>query len=481
MPDLPPSTIDYIRFHALHRPSSVALINHDRQITYAQFYSDLRKLIPGLREFALPAASSVAVECDDVYLHWLLLLACEALGLVSASFVGTEGAGSAALLAHVDLALCEHDPPRDGAKRTHRLTAGWLAELLAREEPAETSALGGVICLDQPQRIRRSSGSTGLQKMMVARRGGEERMLHAFAVHMGFSPETRLLITVSFAVASMYMRATACLRLGATCIFDPRLSIAQAIQTHKPTHVRLFQYEAVLLLRELPPSLLKPERLTVMLGAAPLSDELRREISSRLATNLIYTYNTNETMMIAVIDAHGIATPRPGAEAQVVDDDGTPLPPGRAGRIRVRTDSQVDSYLDDLETTARLFRDGWVYTGDLGVLIGDRRFKVLGRVDEVLNIGGIKYLPSEIENEIARIAPVKDVGVTSVLGDGGAEEIAIALVLKPAVQFDAVLDLLSKSVPASMRAHVIAVDALPRTETGKLQRHVLKSMFRRST
>jgi acyl-coenzyme A synthetase/AMP-(fatty) acid ligase len=296
---------------------------------------------------------------------------------------------------------------------------------------------------------------------------------------MGFSVDTRLLITSSFAVASMYMRATACLRLGATCISDPRLSLARAIQAHKPTHVRLFQYQAALVLSELEPSAPKPERLTVMLGAGPLSEELRRQITARLATNLIYTYNTNETLMIAVIDARGIATPRPGAEVEVVDDDGNRLPPGQAGRIRVRTDSQVDGYLDDPEMTARLFKDGWIYTGDLGMAVGTGQFKVLGRIDEVLNIGGIKYLPSEIESEIARIAPVEEVGVASILGDGGSEELAVALVLNPGAAFGSVLDQLSKHWAPQMRAHVVAVDKLPRTETGKLQRHLIKSMFRK--
>jgi 2,3-dihydroxybenzoate-AMP ligase len=482
MSQLPPSTTDYVRFHALHHPSSVALINRDQQITYCQFYSDLRKLISTLKRIALPAGSSIAVECDDLYLHWMILLACEATGLVSASFVATErDSSSRALLTYVDLAICEHDLPKPSAKVTLNLAKAWVAEVLAQDEPLEEALAGGTIGLDQPQRIRRSSGSTGTQKMMVAHRGSEEMALQAFAAHMGFSKDTRLLITSSFAVGSMYMRATACLRLGATCI-DARLSPAHAIETYKPTHVRLFQYQAALVLSELPPTYQKPRRLTVMLGAGPLSDELRQRIVARLATDIIYTYNTNETLIIAVIDPDGVATLRPGAEAQVVDDDDTPVPPGRTGRICVRTDSQVHGYLNDPDTTARFFKDGWFYTGDIGALVGPRRLRVLGRFDDVLNIGGIKYLPSDIEDEIVRIAPVKEAGVTSILGESGAEELAVALVLNPSAQFDAVLDSLSKRwLPREMRGHIIAVEKLPRTETGKIQRHILKSMFQRLT
>jgi len=478
MPILPPSTADYVRFHALHRPSAVALVDCDRQVTYAQFHRDLKRLTRAMRMFGLPAGSSVAVQCEELYLHWLILLACEGLGLVSASFLATEHEVSRALLEHVDLAISEHDVPASWTKARHLLTQAWVDQVLSQDEPSDDAPQGGAIGQDQPQRIRRSSGSTGTQKMMVAHRAGEENALRSFIVHMGFSRETRLLITSYFTVASTYMRATACLRVGATCMFDARLSLAQAIAALKPTHVRLFQYQAAAVLRELPENYQKPDRLTVMLGAGPLSDDLRRQILGRLATDIVYTYNTNETLMIAVIGPDGIATPRPGAEAEVVDEDDKALPPGRSGRIRVKTDSQVDGYLGDPDATADLFRNGWFYTGDAGIAVVPPRLRVLGRVDEVLNLGGLKYLPSQIEDAIIREVRVQDAGVTSIPGERGAEEIGIAVVLNSTTTLPTVADLISKRiVPPGTRLRLISVEALPRTETGKIQRHRLRSLF----
>jgi len=315
----------------------------------------------------------------------------------------------------------------------------------------------------------------------VAYRAGEERALGSFAFHMGFARDTRLLITSYFTVASMYLRATACLRLGATCMFDGRLSLAQAIAVYKPTHVRLFQYQAAHVLSELPESYQKPASLTVMLGAGPLGDELRQQITTRLATDIVYTYNTNETLMIAVIDADGIATVRPGAKAEVVDEEGNSQPPGRMGRIRVKTDSQVKGYLEDHNTTARLFKDGWFYTGDLGVAVAPHRFRVLGRFDDVLNLGGLKYLPSDIEDQIMRGGCVQDAAVTSIPGERGPDEIGIAVVLYPSSSLDSVTSSLSAGIlPPGTRMRVISVAKLPRTETGKLQRHMLRPMFARS-
>ena len=84
---LPPSTADYIRFHALHRPMGTALINNGQEFTFRRLYRDLKKFTRALREILPPAGNSVAVECDDLYLHWLLLLACETLGVVTASLL----------------------------------------------------------------------------------------------------------------------------------------------------------------------------------------------------------------------------------------------------------------------------------------------------------------------------------------------------------------------------------------------------------
>src|SRR5262249_9950382 len=207
----------------------------------------------------------------------------------------------------------------------------------------------------------------------------------------------------------------------------------------------------------LPENLPKPYRLTVMLGAGPLSDDLRRQILERLATDIIYTYNTNETLMIAVIGSDGTATPRPGSEVEVVDEDDKPLPVGRSGRIRVKTDSQVDGYLEDPDATARLFRNGWFYTGDAGMVVAPRRFRVLGRVDEVLNLGGLKYLPSQIEDAIIRQAHVRDAGVTSIQGERGGNEIGIAVVLGPTASLSTVADSVSGGiVPPGTPVRLIA-------------------------
>ena len=74
------------------------------------------------------------------------------------------------------------------------------------------------------------------------------------------------------------------------------------------------------------------------------------------------------------------------------------MPFGEAGRIRVKTDRMVQGYLDDPGATERMFKDGWFFAQDLGILQSDHRLQVIGRSDDVLNISGHKISPDEVED-----------------------------------------------------------------------------------
>ncbi len=477
-PSAPPSTADHLRFHALHRPNAIALIADGHEITYRQFDADVRKFTAALREVVPPGVRSVALECDELYLHWLLILACDNLGLFTASLQGALLSVARPLIGFVDLVIAESEVPPGWAKAIYKLTQKWVTEILARPEPSDLDpARAAARRLADPTRIVRSSGTTGPGKIMLVSRASEAVNLGTFIQHMGFARDSRFLLTGPFNVGSMFWRATACLRLGATCVYDRSRSIAQAIVTYRPTHVRLFQYQARAVLEELPQTFRKPERLTVMMGAGHLPRGMRERILARLATDLIYTYNSNETWMMGVVDAEDIVTLRPGVDAEVIDEEGRPLPQGQAGRIKVRSDTLVDGYANDPEATRRVFRDGWFFSGDMGVMVGPRRLKVLGRLDDILNIGGVKILPTSLEDLVMGVGLVADAGVTSIPASDGIHEICIAVVPKAAASLTQITEMITTKIwPAMLgKPHVVALPKLPRTDTGKLQRHLLRA------
>jgi len=128
---------DYLAFHAAERPTGVALIVDGRPITYAQFRRDVAGISRWLRGFGLAPGSLVTVGCQDLYGHWLLLLAFERLGIVTASLSGNEEADCLPVLAGSDLVLAEGEFPIGAAKRSELLSADWLPRAIAGEEDTE--------------------------------------------------------------------------------------------------------------------------------------------------------------------------------------------------------------------------------------------------------------------------------------------------------------------------------------------------------
>jgi len=226
----------------------------------------------------------------------------------------------------------------------------------------------------------------------------------------------------------------------------------------------------------LPEDFVKPADLTILSLGARVSRALRDKAIARLATDVCDLYGSNEAGFVSSTRGNAeIGTVWPGVQIEVVDERDRPVPSGELGRIRVRTDCMVEGYLDDPEATARAFRDRWFYAGDLGILHGARRLQVIGRSDDVLNIGWNKLSPSALEDLVLRVAEVGDVGVCSIPNADGIEEIAIA-VSDPrgsAQELEERITNAFRDVQIG-RFHLLWLDRIPRNANGKIQRDRLK-------
>jgi acyl-CoA synthetase (AMP-forming)/AMP-acid ligase II len=168
----------------------------------------------------------------------------------------------------------------------------------------------------------------------------------------------------------------------------------------------------------------------------------------------------------------------PWVRAEVVDDHGEPLPPGTVGRIRLQADAMATGYVNDPAPTAVMFRDGWFYPGDMGSLDGARRLQVAGRVDELLNIGGQKLSPSDLEAMVLRHATVTDVGVCSLPNANGVEEIHVAVTGAQGGDQE-LLQQIGRAFAAGRLSgfYVFPVDRIPRNANGKIERRRLKELI----
>ena len=170
----------------------------------------------------------------------------------------------------------------------------------------------------------------------------------------------------------------------------------------------------------------------------------------------------------------GIAIP--GVELAVQRPDGVRANPSEIGEIVARGPNVMQGYLDDVEGSRAALRDGWLHTGDLGYFDDEGFLFVTGRAIEMIKVGAFRVSPQEVEEVIAAMPGVAEVGVTAVPDDLLGQAIKAVVVPRPGERLD------GRSVKARCRKYLATYKvpklvefaaALPYTATGKLQRRHL--------
>ncbi|HKX08321.1 MAG TPA: class I adenylate-forming enzyme family protein [Stellaceae bacterium] len=471
-------TASFIAFHAAERPEAAALIENGRSITYAEFSRDIGKFTQALREFDLSPGARIAIGCDNLHVHWLLRLACEQLRLVSASVLAPESLSALQSLEDFDLVFLDRPVDTSRMKRRQVVTSAWLETVLERADSGDGLRL--LKGPEDPLRILRTSGTTGSPKRLLYPRRVHERSVARSMWFNGFTRRSRYLLVIPFTVGASYANATACLRSGATVVVEKRMSIAKAALSHGITHLALAPLHLKQILDDLPDDFAKPAELTIFSFGAAISGVLYEKGLARFATEICDMYGSNEAGYVSSTRFRSapeivFSSIWPGVQIEIVDDRDRPLPFGALGQIRVKTDCMVEGYLDDPEASQRMFKDGWFYAGDVGVLADAHRLQVLGRVDELLNIGWNKFSPVVLEGLVMKVADVGDVGVCSLPNTDGLEEVYVAVSGGRTDNEELVARLNDAFRPFELgRFHVVRAARIPRNENGKIRRDVLR-------
>jgi 2-aminobenzoate-CoA ligase len=224
-------------------------------------------------------------------------------------------------------------------------------------------------------------------------------------------------------------------------------------------------------------------RLAVSAGEtlpAPVFEEWTRKTGKPIldgigSTEMLHIFITNR-----VGDAHPGTTGRPvtGYEAKIVDDDMHEVERGKIGRLAVRGPTGC-RYLADKRQTAYV-RDGWNLTGDTFTQDAEGRFHFVARADDMIVSGGYNIAGPEVESAILLHADVAECAVVAAPDAERGQIVAAYVVLKAGVAPDAECTkrlqdhVKSEIAPYKYPRAVIFVDALPKTETGKLQRFKLR-------
>ncbi len=169
----------------------------------------------------------------------------------------------------------------------------------------------------------------------------------------------------------------------------------------------------------------------------------------------------------------GSVGPGAGPEIAIMDDAGTLLPQGSIGEVVIRGPNVTAGYLDNPEANAGAFTDGWFRTGDQGALDDEGYLTITGRLKEIINRGGEKISPREVDEVLMDHPAVAQAVTFAMPHDKLGEEVAAAVVLRDGASGDEKdIRLFASERLADFKVprRVLVLEEIPKGATGKLQR-----------
>ncbi|MFJ9410448.1 FadD3 family acyl-CoA ligase [Streptomyces sp. NPDC101393] len=346
---------------------------------------------------------------------------------------------------------------------------------------------------DDPSDIIFTSGTTGHPKGAVITHSQTLRAYDVWSELAGLQEADRYLIINPFFHTFGYKAGIiACLLRGATMIPQPVFGVETALANITAERVSVLPgpptlHQQILDHPARPGHDLSALRLVVT-GAAVVPLALVERLRSELKISTVLTaYGLSESSGIVtmcrrsdppetIASTSGRAIP--GTEVRVVDPSGRRMAPGDPGEIHVRGYHVMSGYFEDPAGTARaLTPDGWLRTGDVGVLDADGNLRITDRIKDMFIIGGFNAYPAEIEQLLARHPDIADVAVVGI-PDPRLGEVGKAYAVRRTGSALTADDLIawSRREMANYKVprEVTFVPELPRNASGKVLKRTLR-------
>lgn len=342
-----------------------------------------------------------------------------------------------------------------------------------------------------------TSGTTGGSKIVPHTAASLDAITEWMRRFYALTDSDRLLLLISQSFAVSIGYAFAQFSAGGAVIatrgFDPSAYV-RWLDELRPTYYicpPAVHQAALTQLQSKPPRL--PVSLRFMVSAfSPLPEETRLGLEEILQTSVLLHYGAIEALGVTseslppcrrVPNSLGCSL---GPEIGIMDPSGDLLPAGAQGEIVVRGANVFSGYLDNPQATRAAFRDGWYMTGDLGRLDEDGNLFVTGRLKEMINRGGEKVAPDEVDAAVASHPAVLEAVAFAVPHPTLGEDVACAVVLREGNGAQVSARELrrfaaTQLAPFKVPHRIYFVDQIPRGELGKPQRGLLADRLQNQT
>ncbi|EPE05667.1 peroxisomal-coenzyme a synthetase [Ophiostoma piceae UAMH 11346] len=228
----------------------------------------------------------------------------------------------------------------------------------------------------------------------------------------------------------------------------------------------------------------RPEIRFIRSCSSPLSPTVFANLEKALGAPVLEAYAMTEAAHQMTSNPLPPAKRKPGfvglgqgVEVRILNDQGNELPQGQEGEICVRGDNVTSGYLNNEAANATAYAPGGFFrTGDQGRKDEDGYVQITGRIKELINKGGEKISPIELDNVMTRHPSVSEAVSFAIPDDLYGQDIGVAVVLKPGAKLSSeelrswMAEKLAKfKVPKK----IYFSDIMPKTATGKIQRRIV--------
>jgi fatty-acyl-CoA synthase len=524
-------TIGVVLDRAVMRwPQTEALVSVEQGIrwTYAEFARRVDALTAGLLALGLAPGDRVGIWAPNCAEWTLTQFATARVGLIQVNInpayrlaeleytlnkVGVKALIAAEAFKGSDyVAMVETLAPEIGGSGPGDLRAARLPELrivvtlggprtgwiefssIATQDRTLLNRAAAAVECRQPINIQFTSGTTGLPKGATLSHRNIVNNARFVGESMGLRAGDRLCVPVPlYHCFGMVMANLACVVHGATIVypsagFDP-LAVLTTIERERCTaiHGVPTMFIAELQHPRFDEFDLSSLRAGIMAGSPCPIEVMRRVVDRMHLRDITIAYGMTETSPVSFQSSPQDSLERrvttvgriqPHMQAKVIDPEGNTLPRGEPGELCTRGYAVMLGYWGDAERTAEAIdADGWMHTGDLGVIDDEGYCNIVGRSKDMIIRGGENVYPREIEEYLFRHPKIEDVTVVGVPDEKFGEAVCAWIRLRAgetATEEDIRDFCRGQIAHYKVPHHVCFVETFPTTITGKIQKFLIR-------
>jgi len=490
--------------HARYRPAATAVVFGDRRFSWRDYHTRVSRLAAALQAQGVVKGERVATVLPNCLELLDLYWACAAIGAVMVPLSPLLTAvGLRSLLADARPRLVFAAPATATAviegvagldDCTAVLIAGGRAGMLSLADLLAAAPAVPVPVAVSPEdiyNIMYTSGTTGMPKGIMHTHRIRAHYGTLFANVWRMTPEAVVLHTGAIVFNGAMVTLFPCFLQGASYLLHPQFDAEALIETvarERVTHTMLVPSQIVAMLDAPNFASEKLASLQMLLSlGAPLHAEHKQRLETALPGRFHELYGLTEGFVTILDKAdaqakHGsVGVPPPFSEMRIVREDGSEAGPGEVGEIAGRSPLLMPGYYQRPDLTAAAIRDGWLLTGDLGYVDADGFLFLVDRKKDMIDSGGVKIYPRDIEEVVVRHPDVSEAAVFGIPDAKWGETPVAGVVLRAGATVDAatLMGWINERVGARYQrvSQVLVYPEFPRSAAGKILKREMRDPF----